>query len=91
MIEGWKAGELEVITAGILEDPAAYPEELWDDVEAYNRMMVYDRNIAMADRAEEFLASGRTVMIAVGAGHLPGEQGIAALLEKRGYTVEDIH
>ncbi|NJK83550.1 MAG: TraB/GumN family protein [Saprospiraceae bacterium] len=30
------------------------------------------------------------LLFAVGAGHLPGEQGVVALLEKEGYTLTPI-
>ncbi|MBQ7160413.1 MAG: TraB/GumN family protein, partial [Clostridia bacterium] len=49
-----------------------------------------DRNIGMADKAEEYLAAGQKTFFAVGTGHMVGEGGIADLLTQRGYTVEKI-
>jgi uncharacterized protein YbaP (TraB family) len=40
--------------------------------------------------AIEKLMKKKTNFIAVGAGHLPGEQGVISLLRKKGYTVEPV-
>jgi len=32
----------------------------------------------------------KSLVIAVGAGHLPGDQGVIKLLRKEGYTVEPV-
>jgi len=44
------------------------------------------RNYNMADRAVPLITKGST-FIAVGAAHLPGEEGVIELLRKKGYTV----
>lgn len=54
----------------------------------YNKIMTLDRNITMADFAEDSLASGEEVFIVVGAGHVVGNGGMTELLTERGYTVE---
>ncbi len=48
--------------------------------------MVSQRNVRMIERAKEYFARGN-VFMAVGALHLPGEKGLAALLESQGYTI----
>lgn len=48
--------------------------------------LVDERNYRMVERLEIPLANGG-VFVAVGALHLPGEQGILRLLEKRGYGI----
>ncbi len=45
------------------------------------------RNLRMTDKIKGFLARQETYFVVVGAGHLIGEQGIVALLEKAGYRV----
>jgi uncharacterized protein YbaP (TraB family) len=42
----------------------------------------------MADRIDGFIKKEST-FIAVGALHLPGTDGVVALLRKKGYTVEE--
>lgn len=49
-------------------------------------MLLAQRNHGMADRIEA-LAQASSVFVAVGAGHLPGEEGLIALLRDRGWTV----
>lgn len=51
----------------------------------YTRLIV-DRNVRMAERMQTGLASGNT-FFAVGALHLPGDQGILQQLRKQGYKV----
>lgn len=45
-----------------------------------------ERNLVMRDRSLRLLAKGRA-LIAVGAMHLVGEQGLVALYQKAGYTL----
>lgn len=47
------------------------------------------RNVRMVERMKPVLANGKA-LIAVGALHLPGEQGIIAMLRKRGYQVTPV-
>jgi uncharacterized protein YbaP (TraB family) len=54
--------------------------------ELYQRLIV-DRNIAWIPQIEAALEGSDDALIAVGAGHLPGEQGVIALLEAEGHTV----
>ncbi len=56
---------------------------------AFEEAMVHARNRTMADRAAPLLEKGNA-FIAVGALHLPGEQGLAALFENAGYTVTPV-
>jgi uncharacterized protein YbaP (TraB family) len=44
----------------------------------------------MADRMQPYLKQGKA-FVAVGALHLPGEQGLLKLLEQRGYSVRVIY
>ncbi|MEP7452563.1 TraB/GumN family protein [Phyllobacterium sp. SB3] len=52
----------------------------------FEEKMVNARNRTMAERAEPIIAKGNA-FIAVGALHLPGEQGLVSLLKKQNYTV----
>ena len=64
-----------------------YTEEETAMIEAYNRVMVDDRNLGMLDKAVEYLASGQTVFFAVGAAHMANDIGLVQLLTDAGYTV----
>ena len=54
---------------------------------AFEETMVTARNRIMAERAMPFIDAGGA-FIAVGALHLPGEEGLIELLRKKGYRVE---
>lgn len=52
--------------------------------------MVYERNLRMVKRMEAHLEAGHA-FIAVGALHLPGDQGIIQLLKNKSYTVTPVY
>ncbi|CAM3791132.1 TraB/GumN family protein [Mucilaginibacter galii] len=56
---------------------------------AFNEALLIKRNIIMASRIEK-LVGPKSTMIAVGAGHLGGEQGLIALLKKKGYHFKNV-
>lgn len=55
-----------------------------------NASLIDQRNHRMAERMEAYLREGGA-FIAVGALHLPGEQGLLQLLRKRGYVVTSVY
>jgi uncharacterized protein len=55
----------------------------------YMDLLLYGRNRKWAKNLETLLP-GKSLLIAVGAAHLPGDQGVIALLRKEGYTVEPV-
>ena len=79
----WKLVAAE--TDGTIDDPAAA------DMADFNAVLIDERNLAMAEKAKEFMETGKTVFFAVGAAHMANETGIVALLTAAGYTVEEIN
>lgn len=61
-------------------------DELGTDQDELERL-IYSRNRRWTEQLQYEFAEQPT-LVAVGAGHLPGEQGLIALLRKRGFTVE---
>ncbi len=59
-------------------------------LEKFRVRLIRDRNIRMVARMEPLLRRGRA-FFAVGALHLPGEDGILARLEARGYRVTELY
>lgn len=47
-----------------------------------------ERNLNWNEQLKEILPKDEPIFIAVGAGHLPGKNGLIELLRKQGYTVE---
>lgn len=64
------------------EDNSAY--------DAIHARLIVERNRRMVDRLEPLLGEG-VVFVAVGAMHLPGDQGILNLLEKRDFTLTPVY
>lgn len=54
---------------------------------AFLDRLIDARNLRMRDRALPLLAKG-AAFVAVGAAHLPGEDGLLRLLEREGYKIE---
>jgi len=55
----------------------------------YVDLLLYGRNRKWVDSLQTILPS-RSLVVAVGAGHLPGEQGLINLLRKKGYEVSPV-
>lgn len=74
---------------------AAIDEEMWsrypEDVAAMLEFRILtNRNHIFVERALPHMREDST-FIAVGAAHLPGEEGVLRLFEQRGYTVTRLH
>jgi uncharacterized protein YbaP (TraB family) len=55
----------------------------------FTDILLYNRNQNWVEKLKTILPD-RSVVVAVGAGHLPGERGVINLLRKAGYTVKPI-
>ena len=89
MVDLYLQGEIAQIMPVIL---AAGPEEVEEDASGYaafEKRIVTMRNHVMAERAAPILETGNA-FIAVGALHLPGEEGVVALLQDAGYTISAV-
>ena len=58
-------------------------------MEQYMDLLLYDRNKNWV-RQMPAIMSAKSTLFAVGAGHLPGEQGVIKLLSKAGYKVTPV-
>ena len=67
----------------VTRDSTHTPEEI-------TRAILTDRNPHMADAAEQFLKGKEPAFLVVGAAHLVGKDGVAAILAQRGYKVEQV-
>ncbi len=54
------------------------------------KRLLDDRNPAMAARIDTLHGDGRRIFAAVGALHMVGPEGLPALMERRGYTVQKV-
>jgi len=85
MTRAWQSGDTavlqEVVTGSVRDFPELKPlmTKLFDE-----------RNTAMTAKIERFLQTTRSYFVAVGAGHLVGEQGILSQLRRKNFTVEQL-
>lgn len=82
LADAWLAGDLAQLEhaarRGLLADPAL------------RQALATGRNAAWMETIAPLLDSGRRPMVAVGAAHMLGDQGLPALLAARGFTVRRI-
>jgi uncharacterized protein YbaP (TraB family) len=83
MVLSWKTGDAKTMEEILMETMNESP-----DLKPIYEKLYYARNREMTDRIEQYLQTGDTYFIVVGAAHLIGKQGIVELLRKKGYTVE---
>jgi uncharacterized protein YbaP (TraB family) len=87
LLDAWKQqdlGELMAINEASLQtgDPQL--------TQMFQQQLLIDRNLRMLERMEEHLEAGKA-FVAVGALHLPGEQGLLSLLSRRGYSLKPLY
>jgi len=85
LLAAWGRGddrELEALVFAPLEE---MPE-----LGLFYDLVFFQRNANMASRLAELSGDGRTRFVVVGAGHMLGDQGIPALLARRGYSVSRV-
>lgn len=82
------------LSEAYINGDASYIEEQTREIkeqdENYYNIMLRNRNIEMVNKAENIFEKEGTHVIAVGAAHYFGEDGIVKLLQDRGYKVEKL-
>ncbi|MBQ6275020.1 MAG: TraB/GumN family protein [Oscillospiraceae bacterium] len=92
LYKAWLDGDYDAILAlnESEEGTEDYTEEQLALVEGYNKALLDDRNVGMAEVALGWLAEGKVVFFAVGTGHMVGDKGLVQLLTDAGCTVERV-
>lgn len=85
MVDAWKQGDAEKMDEVVTRDEKQHPE-----LKPVMEKVLYERNIGMADKIGEYLKSGKTYFVVVGAGHVVGQRGLVQLLRDRGFKVVQI-
>ena len=60
------------------------------ELQAFYRKLLDERNVAMVETIDGWLAGDEDVFVVVGAAHYGGEMGILKLLQEKGHEVEQI-
>ena len=83
MLDAWMTGDLARIEAVFIDRTRALSPDLHDRI-------LLARNRAWMGQLASYLDRAETVLVAVGAAHLPGEDGLLDLLTDAGFVVQPI-
>lgn len=84
MVQAWAVGDTDQLDAIMNESMRDASADLYE-------VLIVRRNENWIPLIEQILENGEPAFIAVGAGHVTGPQGVVALLQARGHTVERIN
>ena len=83
LTQAWQSGDdaamQELITSSVRDYPQPLMTKLFDE-----------RNTAMTAKIERFLQTPKSYFVAVGAGHLVGDQGILSQLRRKNFKVQQL-
>lgn len=82
IFDAWRLGDLDAIEAETLAPGRGDPK-----LREFHERVFLERNRAMAARIDGLLGEEKTWFVVVGAGHMVGDEGIPALLARRGHRV----
>ena len=60
------------------------------ELDVFYERVFFERNRNMVAQLLELAPDGRTRFVVLGAGHMVGEEGVPALLGRRGYRVTSV-
>jgi len=84
--DAWRAGDAALLGRLLLEDE----RERYPRFQPVYERFFDERNRVMTEKIAGYLRSSGRYFVVVGAGHLVGEEGIIALLERRGYAARQL-
>lgn len=87
LITAWQSADAKALDAALLEMQKG--ENASDRF--LQKVLLDQRNPAMAQQVEALLKTDKTSFVAVGALHLLGAKGVPGLLQQRGYTVQKLY
>lgn len=82
MVDSWKQGDEKKLNTLLFEEVLAqYPSyaKIYDE-------LFYKRNVNMADKIAQYLASDAKYFVVVGAGHLVGDKSVISYLAGKGFA-----
>jgi uncharacterized protein len=85
LTQAWQSGDATAMQELITSSVRDYPQ-----LKPLMTKLLDDRNTAMAGKIEHFLQTPKRYFVAVGAGHLVGEQGILSQLRRKNFRVEQL-
>lgn len=88
MLDAWMRGDAEALAAWIEEEQNDDSQALAETFRAYHALVYGERDRLFTQKALAYLASGKTVFMAVGAAHVLGHGALLERLRQAGCTVE---
>jgi uncharacterized protein YbaP (TraB family) len=82
LVDAWRHGDVAFMEVNMLDEMKQYPE--------LYKTIVVDRNASWLRKIEDLLDHQDDYLIVVGALHLIGDDGVPALLARRGYEVRQL-
>lgn len=86
----WAKGDVEGVSQEEEIDESEFTAEELEAYADYNKQMLTDRNVTMANKLIELSKGDQNVFYIVGLAHFGGEDGILKLLDNAGITYERI-
>jgi hypothetical protein len=83
LTQAWEEGDLDTLEELVIDETRTQYPELYD-------VLFVRRNVAWVEVLTRELEGSGTDFVAVGAGHIVGDDGLVALLRARGYQVERV-
>ena len=85
LLKAWAEGDMDTLDRLVLESMSGGDEIIYET-------LIASRNYAWVESIETMIdeTPGGVTFIAVGAAHLPGEQGVVELLRNAGFGVEEV-
>lgn len=83
LVNTWKEGDLKDINKHFVKGIREYPK--------IHKKLLINRNKEWISYLEALTYTPEIEFVLVGLAHMAGEQGLIALLEKKGYTIEQIN
>lgn len=82
LIHAWETGNVETLDRLMSQSFAEYP--------GLYAKFITNRNKSWAKQLSKMIKDDDTYMVVVGAGHLPGKEGVINLLKAKGFSVEQL-
>jgi uncharacterized protein YbaP (TraB family) len=82
VVHAWRHGDADALSRSVHDSFRDFP--------SFGRRLIDARNRNWLPKIEEYLRSGKTYFVVVGAGHMGGPSGLLAMLRARGYKVEQL-
>lgn len=84
MKQQWRKGDMEALHETAMGDVAQQYPEVYDD-------LLVNRNKNWIPKIEAMMATDEIELVLVGTLHMPGKEGVLALLEEKGYTLTQLN